>query len=302
MKKQKTAIGYARRSKEKEQKLSIEMQKLEIEDYCNKNNIKLIGFYYDDDVSGSIPALERKYFIEANLQLLHDKPDYFLIWKYDRLARSVFDTLTLERYYETEKLNIKIISVTEEMLNGTDPTIQFARTVIMAASEFFLAVNRMRTKAAISTLDRQGKITYNPPFGYSIKYNKQLHRKSLIENKEEILILKEIFNMYYNNKYSCRRIAKILNENNYQRGIIIRKDRKYYPSWHHTIISRIINNKFYLGLTDGGYSWITNYPEVIPFLFKYDFSNEIKNSDSDLKNYIYFVEKNKELIQFRNEI
>ena len=77
---------------------SIEAQKDLLEEYCHKNEIKIVGHYTDEGISGAKPPLKR-----PSLQRLLDdvqagKVDIILFTKLDRWFRSV------QEYYKVQEI------------------------------------------------------------------------------------------------------------------------------------------------------------------------------------------------------
>jgi site-specific DNA recombinase len=106
VKKKTRAVGYVRIStNEDKQKYSLKVQSGAIRGYCEKNKLKLIKIYRD---SRSGKTLERP----GIQRLLKDKDKFqvVVIFKLDRLSRSVLDLLKLIR----EELSGKEVVFLEE--------------------------------------------------------------------------------------------------------------------------------------------------------------------------------------------
>jgi len=96
MKRMKKAFGYLRVSTEEQTKgYSLEAQKKAIEEYCKNNNIQIIKFF-EDHTSGA--KIQRKE-LQSMLDEL-DLVDTVIVWKIDRLSRSVKDTLKIMEIFE----------------------------------------------------------------------------------------------------------------------------------------------------------------------------------------------------------
>lgn len=207
---------------------SLEFQKEKLEAYCKIHEYKIVGEYVDAGVSGAKfnrPALDR-------LKNDVDKIDIVLIYKLDRLSRSIKDTMLLiEDFFKPN--NIDLISLSENF--DTSQAIGMA-TVGMLST--FAQLERdtinQRTLAGKVQSVKNGNYINNVPFGY-IKEGKKLVKD---ENTRECLEF--IFEKLLDG-YSTNQIAKLLETNNYSN---LRKGL-----WHYSIINRIARNKVYTGHT-----------------------------------------------------
>lgn len=207
---------------------SLEFQKEKLEAYCKIHEYKIVGEYVDAGVSGAKfnrPALDR---LKDNVE----KIDIVLIYKLDRLSRSIKDTMLLiEDFFKPN--NIDLISLSENF--DTSQAIGMA-TVGMLST--FAQLERdtinQRTLAGKVQSVKNGNYINNVPFGY-IKEGKKLVKD---ENTRECLEF--IFEKLLDG-YSTNQIAKLLETNNYSN---LRKGL-----WHYSIINRIARNKVYTGHT-----------------------------------------------------
>lgn len=207
---------------------SLEFQKEKLEAYCKIHEYKIVGEYVDAGVSGAKfnrPALDR---LKDNVE----KIDVVLIYKLDRLSRSIKDTMLLiEDFFKPN--NIDLISLSENF--DTSQAIGMA-TVGMLST--FAQLERdtinQRTLAGKVQSVKNGNYINNVPFGY-IKEGKKLVKD---ENTRECLEF--IFEKLLDG-YSTNQIAKLLETNNYSN---LRKGL-----WHYSIINRIARNKVYTGHT-----------------------------------------------------
>ena len=207
---------------------SLEFQKEKLEAYCKLHEYKIVGEYVDAGVSGAKfnrPALDR-------LKDDVEKIDVVLIYKLDRLSRSIKDTMLLiEDFFKPNKIDL--ISLSENF--DTSQAIGMA-TVGMLST--FAQLERdtinQRTMAGKVQSVKNGNYINNVPFGY-IKKGKKLIKD---ENTRECLefIFKKLLD-----GYSTNQIAKLLETNNYSN---LREGL-----WHYSIINRIARNKVYTGHT-----------------------------------------------------
>ena len=181
------AYGYCRYSSDLQNEKSIEQQKMELEEYARKNNIKIIKYYIDEAQSGRNDT-------RANFQsMISDacklkEVQAILVWKTDRFARKAMDNL----YYRAklEKNGVKLISITQPFDSETAEG-KLMTTLLAGMDEYFsqnLASNVKRAlKNNAQNLQFNGGI---PPLGYDIV------DKKYVINEQESKIVQEIFDMY----------------------------------------------------------------------------------------------------------
>jgi DNA invertase Pin-like site-specific DNA recombinase len=138
-------IGYARVSTE-DQDTDLQASALRLAG-CNK--------LYTDKASGGRsdrPAL--------NKALEHLRPgDVFLVWKLDRLSRSLKDLLFLIE--QIEALGASFKSLTEQ-IDTASPAGRMMMQMVGAFAEFERAMVKERTKAGLATARLQGRIGGRP--------------------------------------------------------------------------------------------------------------------------------------------
>ncbi len=171
-------FGYARVSTE-EQSLDLQLDAL-LKEGVQERNI------YTDKVSG-IKA-ERK-----NLSKLLDhlwEGDTLVVWKLDRLVRSLIHLTKLMRDFEQK--GIKFRSITEPFINTTQdsPHSMFITNIFGALAQLERDIIIERTKAGLESARRRGKVL-GAPKGLSQK-NKQRAKLCAYYFKEGKLSVSEI--------------------------------------------------------------------------------------------------------------
>lgn len=223
------AYGYCRYSSDLQNEKSIEQQRMELEEYARKNNIKIIKYYIDEAQSGRNDT-------RANFQsMISDacklkEVQAILVWKTDRFARKAMDNL----YYRAklEKNGVKLISITQPFDSETAEG-KLMTTLLAGMDEYFsqnLASNVKRAlKNNAQNLQFNGGI---PPLGYDI-----IDKKYVI-NEREAKIVQEIFDMYITGM-SYIDIALKLNMKGYK--------TKRNKSFAKTSVMSILENEKYTG-------------------------------------------------------
>lgn len=134
-------IGYARVSKD-EQNLDLQFDALAKEE-CKK--------VFSDKITGS--QLSRKGLDEA-LEYIR-KGDTLVIWKLDRLGRSLKDLISI--VLNLEKRGIEFCSICEK-IDTTTPAGKFFFHIIGAQVEYERAIISMRTKAGLAAARSRGRL------------------------------------------------------------------------------------------------------------------------------------------------
>lgn len=207
---------------------SLEFQKEKLEAYCKLHEYKIVGEYVDAGVSGAKfnrPALDR-------LKDDVEKIDVVLIYKLDRLSRSIKDTMLLiEDFFKPN--NVDLISLSENF--DTSQAIGMA-TVGMLSTFAQLerdTINQRMMAGKVQSV-KNGNYINNAPFGYVKKDGK------LVKDEKTKECVKYIFERLLAGD-STTRIANLLEENGFaslRRGL-----------WHFMSINRMARNDVYAGHT-----------------------------------------------------
>lgn len=183
----KVAVAYARFSSNNQREESIDAQLRAIREYCEKENIELIAEFVDEAVSGKTD--NREDFQKMINQLLkgHIQADYVLVHKFNRFARSKFDSALYKK--KLKDVDTKVVSVTQkiddtpegELLEGFLETIdQYYSANLAAEVRKGLRENALKGKHA------GGQVL----FGYS------LNKDGYYVPNENAKIVKRIFEEY----------------------------------------------------------------------------------------------------------
>ncbi len=151
--KEKRAAIYVRVSTNEQE---TEMQEVELRDYCEKRSWEYVP--YRDKASGARndrPALN---------QMLSDmrrrKFDVVVVWKLDRLARSLKQLLTIGE--ECRSLGVDLVSLRQN-IDTTLPAGRLTFQILGAVAEFERELLRERVKSGMEQARRNGKHVGRPP-------------------------------------------------------------------------------------------------------------------------------------------
>lgn len=112
-KKLRYAVAYARFSSTNQREESIDAQLRAIREYCQKENIELIGEFKDEAISGKTD--NREDFQNMIHQLLkgHISVDFVLVHKFNRFARNKYDSALYKK--KLKDIGVKVVSVSQKI-------------------------------------------------------------------------------------------------------------------------------------------------------------------------------------------
>ncbi len=119
-------------------------------------------YFTDIGISGA-KGLDKRLGLAEALESLR-KGDELIVAKLDRLARDSYLSAYLQ--FQVEKRGAKIVSASEETLNGDDATSKLLKTIIQAFSEFERQQIRSRIKSTMALkISRNERVSRFPRYG-----------------------------------------------------------------------------------------------------------------------------------------
>ncbi len=219
------AIIYARFSPRRNSDTceSIETQYDLCKAYCDKNGYKIINSFSDKALSGSD---EDRPSLWAAIEVLK-RNDVLVVYRLDRLARSVYLSDIIER--TVKKKGASIISISGEGTWANSDEDWLVRKILQTLAEYERKVMAARTKAAMLRHQANGRrMSKEPPFGFCVDpddparliqhLKEQQTIARIIELKQSDLTLRAICRQLKSEGFRCR-----TNDN-----------------WHHTTVKRIV--------------------------------------------------------------
>ncbi|EHI96906.1 Resolvase domain containing protein [Clostridium sp. DL-VIII] len=180
-----------------EEGYSIGEQKRILSDECIKHGDTIYKVYADEGISGknikNRPALK---------ELLKDaeegKFDSVLVWKMNRISRSLKDVLNIVDLFE--ECNITFKSATEPF-DTTTPSGKMQFQMMALIGEFERGTIAQNVKMGMMARAREGRWNGGIVFGYDVKErenstNKKRRDTELIINEKEAEVVRIIFTMY----------------------------------------------------------------------------------------------------------
>lgn len=207
---------------------SIQMQKDKLQAYCISQGWDIEDFYIDDGYSAkdlNRPEMKR---MIANIE--QGMIDCVLVYRLDRLTRSVFDLHNLLKLFE--KHNCKFKSATE-VYDTTTAMGRMFITVVAALAQWERENTAERVKANMYQMVKEGKYP-----GGKVNFGYKLEKGKIQPNAEEAAIVNTIFDLYLEGN-GDNRTATLLNSMGYR----TRKGKL----WTGKQIRDILTNQIYVG-------------------------------------------------------
>lgn len=244
----KTAI-YIRVSTEEQAKegYSIKGQLKSLKAYCLSQTWEVEGIYADEGISAK--DMERPELKRMMKDIEGGKIECVLVYRLDRLTRSVFD---LYKILETfEKYDCKFKSATE-VYDTTTAMGRMFITIVAALAQWERENMGERIAFGFAEKARQGKYPSNlEPIGYNLNREES----KLYINEKEAITVRKVFDLYLSGLGSNRMI-RYLNDNGYR--------SKRGSLWSSDTIFKVLGSPVHAGGTiwNGVIKWDTHEPIV----------------------------------------
>lgn len=240
---------------------SIDAQKDNLEEYCKKNNIKIVRHYTDEGISGAKPPLKRP----ALQQLLEDvqdgKIDIILFTKLDRWFRSVQEYFKVQEILDKHKVEWKTI---HEDYDTTTANGRMAITIFLAIAQN----EREKTSERISVVFEHKRKNKEACIGgpkVTMGYMKREIDgvKRLVKNPEEEQRTNEFWELVlkYNN---INKAGKYMNDT-------------YGYSYTRNTWSKLVRREVYCG----SYKGVENFCE--PYITREQWESIVKHPERNIK-------------------
>lgn len=190
----KTAVAYIRISIKDQSSYSLEGQERTIRDYCQRNELELIGLFKDDGESSY--TFDRPDFkkLEAFLKK-NPGVDYLVALDYDRFSRNLAEALMKIKELKT-KFGIQVLATTDPFnTDFSDPSQFMMRAFKLMMAESELHRIRKRTKEGIYTAKLAGRAVNKAPYGY-LNTKGADGKPTLAVDEEKALIVRRMFTAF----------------------------------------------------------------------------------------------------------
>lgn len=148
-------VAYARFSSNNQREESIDAQLRAIQDYCDRNNYKLVGIYTDEAQSARTD--NRDDFRDMIDDILKEKVDVdaVLVHKFNRFARNKYDSALYKK--RLRDIGIKVVSVTQPI--DDSPEGRILESLIEAMDEYYSENLALEVKKGMLENALKGKHT-----------------------------------------------------------------------------------------------------------------------------------------------
>ncbi len=148
-------VAYARFSSNNQRDESIDAQLRAIQDYCERNDMKLVGIYTDEAQSAKTD--NRDDFRTMIDDIMKEKVDIdaVLVHKFNRFARNKYDSALYKK--RLRDINIKVISVTQPI--DDSPEGRILESLIEAMDEYYSENLALEVKKGMLENALKGKHT-----------------------------------------------------------------------------------------------------------------------------------------------
>jgi DNA invertase Pin-like site-specific DNA recombinase len=200
---------------------------------------------YDDfGYSGATmdrPALEK---LIADIKA--KKFDCVVVYKVDRLSRSLLDFAKLLQLFEDH--NVTFVSVTQHF-NTNNSMGRLTLNILLSFAQFEREIISERTRDKMGAARMRGKwMGGRPPLGYDL--DKESHK--LVINPKEAKIIREAFDLYIQ-KRSLLDVTRIFNKKGYRTKTYLRKGQLSGGiKLKKTNIQLMLQNAIYIGKVNYG--------------------------------------------------
>lgn len=251
---------YIRVSTEEQAKegYSISAQKQRLKAFCIAQDWDIAGVYVDEGISAK--DMNRPQLQQMIKDIEAGKIDCVLVYRLDRLTRSVLDLYQMLQVFE--KHNCKFKSATEVFETTTAMGRMFI-TIVAAMAQWERENLGERVKMGMTEKVRQGKYVHNiRPFGYDL----DLNTSTLTINEDEATIVRMIVDLYLNG-FGANRVCRYLNDRQ-----ISTKDGNL---WNDKPLMQILKNPLYKGTI----RWADELVEdAVPAIIDTDTFNDIQRT------------------------
>lgn len=157
------AVIYARYSSDKQRSESVDAQIRACERYAEQKNIKVVGYYKDEAISGKASkTIERKEYQRLKRDCDKGTFEIILVHKYDRIARSLNESARVDK--ELHGKGITLVSISEDF--GDNIVV---KAVFWAMAENYIVNLGNETRKGLQENALKGLHTGGvAPFGYDV--------------------------------------------------------------------------------------------------------------------------------------
>lgn len=240
--------GYVRLSRDDDKRnyVSIENQKLIINQYAAAHGVVIDRWYEDDGISGYI--FDRPGFQQMMMDMDKDI-DTVYVKDFSRLGRHNAKVLLLLDEFQERGKHLVVIDDNYDSMDSSDDTIGIKTWF----NERYVKDTSKKIKRAIGARQKEGTLITRAPFGY----RRNEKDKTVLEIvPKEAEYIKKIYDLYLSGS-GYRKIATYLTEQGAPTPSMIQREREIEEGrlskrqiaskWSDAMVKEILDNDFYIG-------------------------------------------------------
>ena len=240
--------GYVRLSRDDDHKnyVSIENQKLIINQYAADHGAVIDRWYEDDGVSGYI--FDRPGFQQMMADLDKDI-DTVYVKDFSRLGRHNAKVLLLLDEFQERRKHLIVIDDNYDSMDSSDDTIGIKTWF----NERYVKDTSKKIKRAIGARQKEGTLMTQPPFGYRRNEKDKTILEIVPKEAENIKLVYEL----YISGSGYRKIANYLTDHGIPTPSMVRHERELEEGrmtkrsvatkWTDSMVKDLLDNDFYIG-------------------------------------------------------
>ena len=240
--------GYVRLSRDDDKKnyISIEHQKLIINQYAAEQGVVIDRWYEDDGVSGYI--FDRPGFQQLMADLEKDI-DTVYVKDFSRLGRHNAKVLLLLDEFQERGKHLIVIDDNYDSMDSSDDTIGIKTWF----NERYVKDTSKKIKRAIEARQKEGTLMTQPPFGYRRNEKDKTILEIVPKEAENIKLVYEL----YISGSGYRKIANYLTDQRIPTPSMVRHERELKEGrmtqrsiaakWTDSMVKDLLDNDFYIG-------------------------------------------------------
>ncbi|MBE6660553.1 MAG: recombinase family protein [Ruminococcaceae bacterium] len=222
-------VLYLRYSSDKQTEQSIEGQDRICRQYCERNDMCIVGTYIDRALSASKNTEKREEFQRMIKDSERGTFEAVVVYKLDRFARNRYDSATYKN--KLKRNGVRVISATENITDSPEGII--LESVLEGMAEFYsMELAQKVTRGMHETALKGNSCGGSIPLGFKVE------NKKLVIDPLTAPIVKEAFERYASGE-TIAEIYKSFNE----RGLRTAKGAKFNRNSFHNMF----NNVKYIG-------------------------------------------------------
>ena len=226
--------------------LSLDAQKMKLNDYAKKNNMKIVEWYVDEGVSGRKLIRKRPELQRMIIDAEQKKFDRIIFIKLDRFFRSVAE------YHECMKRITPVTwSTTEEEYDLTTANGRMLVNMKLTIAEMEADQTGERIDIVNDYKVQTGQPLGNVPFGFTIANDEQTGKKKVIKDIEVSDAIEDVIKYYFMHQS--------------KRKALLYLHAKYHIMISYKTLSLLLVNTMLCGEYRGNPSYCEAYMDRITF-------------------------------------